>query len=112
MSDLPDDFIEMVKQTVEPVAVTRAVDSFLEVKPGDIIVRHFYGTELELVVSRIDDDIIYTKFGDDDDYISDEESWMFYRDTGFEYDPELGATKENNFTFSWLVSYHTPSETE
>lgn len=66
--------------------------SLKDVKPGDVIVRDFYGIKINLTVEKIEDGIVYTIGG-----------WTFYQDTGLEYDPELGLTKENNLTCSWIV---------
>lgn len=97
MSDeniLPEDVQDFVKSTAEKKVIIRDVNSFKEVKPGDQVIRHFYGILMTLVVESVDDEIIHTVAG-----------YMFYRDTGFEYDPEIGLTKENNLTCSWLINY-------
>lgn len=65
---------------------------FTDVRPGDTVVREFYGQHMRLQVERIDDELIHTTSGH-----------QFDRRTGFEDDPELGCGWRFGVTISRLI---------
>jgi len=75
-------------------ASIESAGDFTHVRPGDTVVREFYGMLTTLVVTEIDDELIYTGEG----------WWTFDRRTGFEHDPELGVGWRFGVTISRLVS--------
>jgi hypothetical protein len=65
---------------------------FTHVRPGDTVIREFFGQQFELTVAHVDDELIHTTGG-----------WQFDRRTGFEDDPELGLGWRFGVTISRLV---------
>jgi hypothetical protein len=74
-------------------ATLASAGDFTGVRPGDTVYREFYGQVMPLVVTRIDDELIYTGDG----------GWMFDRRTGFEHDPDIGVGWRLGVTISRLV---------
>ena len=73
----------------EPMKITA---SFMDVKPGDIVTRLFYGVRQQLTVSHVSERIIHTTGG-----------WEFDRSTGIEHDPELGFGVDFGISISQLI---------
>lgn len=70
---------------------------FSDVQVGDTVVRMLAGiVRMEMKVVLVSDKFIYTGSPDD-------AGWKFERNTGFEYDPEIGSGTEFGSVASFLV---------